>query len=352
MKQCALIFCVILSVLLCSCTTQQVAKKPTYAEKTLQKTTFEAILGWQDDDFVEVFPAFLRSCEVIQKRKAWSPICQKARLVNAYDSVAIKAFFEKELTPWQILLTDGTTTGLATGYYEPLLKGARQKGGPYQTPLHRAPKNLKKPYYTRKDIREKNPLSGYEIVWVDDAVDAFFLQIQGSGRVYLPKTNETIRVAYAGQNGRSYTSIGRYLIDQGEMTLEEASAQKIKEWLIFHPNEQDAVMDTNESYVFFKEEAIPDASVGPKGALGVPLTPLRSVAVDKSNIDLGTPLFMSTINPNTNEPIRKMVMAQDTGGAIKGAIRLDYFCGFGDQAMELAGNMKQPVQIWILQPKN
>jgi membrane-bound lytic murein transglycosylase A len=176
--------------------------------------------------------------------------------------------------------------------------------------------------------------------------------VQGSGRVQLADTKETIRVAYADQNGYPYKSIGRYLVANGELTLEQASAQGIKAWVAAHPTRQQELLNANPSYVFFKEEKIVDPSIGPKGALGVPLTPQRSIAVDAQFIPLGVPVFLATTWPNSDEALQKLVMAQDTGGAIRGAIRADYFWGFGDDAGEHAGRMKQSGMMWVLLPKS
>jgi membrane-bound lytic murein transglycosylase A len=237
---------------------------------------------------------------------------------------------------------DLVVVDLAASY--PQLKGLRLRG--------RLDGRRLVPYPTRREIRESGHLAGKEIVWVSDPVDAFFLQVQGSGRVWMAESGETIRVAYADQNGHPYRSIGRYLVDMGEMKLEEASAQRIRKWLAENPALFNEVLDANPSYVFFQEEKLENPETGPKGALGVPLTGGRSVAVDPQHIPLGFPLFIDTTEPNSDIPLQRMVMAQDTGGAIRGALRLDYFWGFGSEAGELAGKMKQPVRIWILLPKN
>ena len=175
--------------------------------------------------------------------------------------------------------------------------------------------------------------------------------MQGSGRVQLDDTGETVRVAYADQNGHPYKAIGRWLIDQGELTPEQASAQGIKAWIAAHPERRQELLDVNPSYVFFKEERMPDPTVGPKGALGVPLTPGRSVAIDKTYLPRGVPLFLSTTEPASDGPLQRLVMGQDTGGAIRGAVRADFFFGFGAQASDNAGRMKQRGQIWALLPK-
>jgi membrane-bound lytic murein transglycosylase A len=198
---------------------------------------------------------------------------------------------------------------------------------------------------------ESQTLTGKELLWVDDPIEAFFLQVQGSGRVQLSDTKETVRVAYADQNGHPYKSIGRYLVDKGEMTLDQASAQSIKAWFISNPSRQQELLNANPSYVFFKEEKLSDPNRGPKGSLGVPLTPQRSIAVDIQFVPLGVPVFLATTHPNKDTPLQRLMMAQDTGGAIKSAVRADYFWGFGAEAGEKAGKMKQRGMMWVLLPK-
>lgn len=190
--------------------------------------------------------------------------------------------------------SDLLTIDMASAY--PQLKGLRLRG--------KLEGNRVVPYETRGDLEKSNKLAGNEIVWVDDALDAFFLEIQGSGRVYIPETNETIRVAYANQNGRPYRSIGRYLIDKGELKPGQASAQQIKKWLKNNPRRFREVLDSNPSYVFFREEKISDPSVGPNGAQGVPLTPERSIAVDPRYVPLGTPVFIDTTRPYSTTPLK------------------------------------------------
>jgi len=205
-------------------------------------------------------------------------------------------------------------------------------------------------YPERAELMRSNELSGKEIVWVDDAIDAFFLQVQGSGRVLLPH-GEVIRVAYADQNGQPYKSIGRYLIDKGELTMSQASMQGIKAWVAAHPSRQEELLNVNPRYIFFREEEISDPSVGPKGAMGLPLTPERSIAVDPAYIPLGAPVFLATTQPGSKSPLQRLVMAQDTGSAIKSPVRADFFWGFGAQAGETAGRMKQRGSMWVLLPK-
>ncbi len=343
---------------------------------TFTPVSFAALPGWERDDVRAAWPAFMASCGVLVKRPDWKESCTIARQVNADSDRAIRQFFEAFFVPNQVVAADGAHAGLVTGYYEPLLHGARKRGGPYQTPLYKVPddlvtvdlasvypelKNLRLrgklvgkkvvPYATRAEIERATAVTGKELMWVDDEVEAFFLQVQGSGRVQLTDTQETVRVAYADQNGHPYQSIGRYLVDKGELTMSQASAQGIKAWIAGHPTRKDELFNANPSYVFFKEERLPDPKVGPKGALGVPLTPQRSVAVDSRFLPLGAPVFLSTTLANSDIPMQRLVMAQDTGGAIRGAIRVDYFFGFGNEAAEHAGRMKQSGMVWVLLPK-
>jgi membrane-bound lytic murein transglycosylase A len=234
---------------------------------------------------------------------------------------------------------DLITVDLAGVY--PNLKGMRLRG--------RLVGKTVVPYATRADI-ERAAIPGKELLWVDDPVEAFFLEVQGSGRVQLDG-GDTVRVAYADQNGHPYKAIGRWLIDQGELPAAQATAQGIKAWIAAHPERRQELLNVNPSYVFFKEERLVDPSVGPKGALGVSLVPARSVAVDRTFIPLGAPLFLATTQPGSDVPLQRLVMAQDTGGAIKGAVRVDYFFGFGGQAPDNAGRMKQQGRVWVLLPR-
>lgn len=353
-----------------------VATPPQQAVELFRPVNFGALPGWERDDLREVWPAFMASCSVLVKKPDWSEPCTVARDVNAKNEKAVRTFFEAFFVPHQVVNPDGSDSGLVTGYYEPLLRGARKRGGPYQTPLHRVPddlltvdlshvypelKNMRlrgrvvgnkvMPYFTRAEMMQSNTLSGKELLWVDDAIEAFFLQVQGSGRVQLADTKETVRVAYADQNGFPYKSIGRYLVDKGEMTLEQASAQSIKAWYIAHPDRREELLNANPSYVFFREEKIVDPAKGPKGSLGVPLTPQRSIAVDAQFIPLGVPVFLATTQPGSGILLQRLVMAQDTGGAIRSPVRADFFWGFGGDAPEKAGRMKQRGMMWVLQPK-
>jgi membrane-bound lytic murein transglycosylase A len=336
--------------------------------------TFEALPGWQQDDLRQAWPAFLASCRALAARPDWKIPCATAKLVDAGDGAAIRQFFETNFVPNLVRAADGADTGLITGYYEPMLHGSRKRGGDYQTPLYKVPDdlvtvdlasvypNLKGmrlrgrlvgktvvPYGTRAEIA-RAPFNGKELLWVNDPVEAFFLEVQGSGRVQLD-TGETVRVAYADQNGHPYKAIGRWLVEQGEQTAEQATAQGIRAWIAANPGRRQELFNVNPSYIFFREEKLPDPSLGPKGALGVPLTPGRSVAIDPSFIPLGAPLFLATTEAGSDVPMQRLMMAQDTGGAIRGAVRADFFYGFGPDAVDRAGKMKQRGQIWVLLPR-
>jgi membrane-bound lytic murein transglycosylase A len=340
----------------------------------LTAATFADLPGWQEDDLREAWPAFLQSCSVIARRANWAAPCSAARTLDATDGAAIRVFFETHLVPHRLRQPDGSDTGLITGYYEAQLRGSRKKGGSYQFPLYRVPDDLltidlgsvypqlsgmrlrgrlvgKKvlPYYSRADIAN-GTFKGKELLWVDDPVEAFFLEVQGSGRVALD-SGETVRVNYADQNGHPYKAIGRWLIEKGELTVEQASAQGIKAWIAANPQRRQELFNANASAVFFREEALPDPSQGPRGALNVPLTPGRSLAIDPKFVPLGTPVYLSTTRANSELPLQRLMMGQDTGGAIRGEVRADFFYGIGKDAEEQSGRMKQRGAMWLLLPK-
>lgn len=346
------------------------------APEVLKSASYAVLPGWDKDDLREAWPALLASCDVLIKKADWREACLVAREVDASKLDAVRLFFETFFEPHQVVNPDGGDNGLVTGYYEPLLRGARQRGGAYQTPLFRAPEDLLTidlasvypelknmrlrgrlvgnkivPYSSRTEITQPNGLAGKELLWVDDPIEAFFLQVQGSGRVQLAESKEVVRVAYADQNGFPYKSIGRYLIDKGELKPEQASMQGIKTWVAANPARQQELLNFNPSYVFFKEEKLLDPKVGPKGAFGVPLSAQRSIAIDAQYLPLGAPVFLATTQPNSDLPLQRLMLAQDTGGAIRGAVRADFFWGFGAEASDKAGKMKQRGLMWVLLPK-
>lgn len=289
------------------------------------------------------------------------------------DRDTARRFFEANFTPFQLINADGSEEGLITGYYEPLLRGSRKPGARYRFPVFGVPDDLLVldltevypelkgmrlrgrlegrrvvPYFDRSQIEQgRAAVAGKEIAWVDDPIDLFFLQIQGSGRIAL-ESGETIRVGYAEQNGHPYRSIGRVLAERGDLPLEKTSMQGIKAWAQANPDKLTELLNQNGSYVFFRE--LPADTAGPPGALGVPLTPRRSVAVDARYVPLGAPVYIATTWPLSSRPLRQLMLAQDTGGAIRGAVRADFFWGFGEDAGREAGRMKQPLRMWVLLP--
>ena len=356
-----------------------VTPEPTKV-RTLEAVGWSDVPGWMDDDPGAAWEAFLRSCTRLKAQAAWRETCALAEQLDARTSA--RNFFETHFLPYRAANADGSVQGLATGYYEPLLRGSRRKEGPYRYPLYAVPEDLLVvdlaeinpelkhlrlrgrldgrrvvPYFPRAEIERGLPaLAGRELLWVDDPVDLFFLQVQGSGRVRLA-TGELVRVGYADQNGQPYRSIGRYLVEQGELKLEQASMQGIKAWGAANPEKLDALLAQNPSYVFFRElpraEGAQDSpAAGPVGALGVALTPERSIAVDPRHIPLGAPVFLATTWPNSTQPLARLVLAQDTGGAINGAVRADYFWGFGENASAQAGRMRQAARMWVLLPRD
>jgi membrane-bound lytic murein transglycosylase A len=267
-------------------------------------------------------------------------------------------------------------SGLITGYYEPQLQGSRTRNPQYNVPLYASPQDLlvvdltsvypqlkgmrlrgrvigRKvvPYYSRAELAAGDPLAGQEIVWVQDPLDAFLLEVQGSGRVQLPD-GQVIRLQYAEQNGQPYHAIGRYLVQGGDLTVEQASIPGIRDFLVRNPSRMQEVLNANPSVVFFKEAPVDDPAIGPTGAQGIALTAGRSIAVDPACVPLGAPVFLSTTLPASDTPLQRLVIAQDTGGAINGAPRADLFWGTGPQAGELAGKMRQSGAMWLLWPRN
>lgn len=335
---------------------------------------WEMLPDWQTTDLQPAWAAFMQSCRALKNKPAWQTICARANELTQPDNAALHAFFEEGFTPYQVFNPDGSAQGLITGYYEPKLAGSRVRTARFRYPLYAVPDDLLSidlsevypqlkdlrlrgrlqgkrvvPYYNRGEIDDgKAALQGRELFWVDNAIDLFFLQIQGSGRIELPD-GSLVKVGYAEQNGFPYVSIGRKLIEAGELKPEQASMQGIKDWAVQHPDRLNALLAQNPSYVFFRE--LPNQLTAPLGALGVPLTDAYSIAVDARTIPLGAPVFLATTYPETAEPLNRLMQAQDTGGAIKGAVRADFFWGFGEQAGVQAGRMKQSGQMWVLFPK-
>lgn len=287
-----------------------------------------------------------------------------------------RQFFEQHFIPRQSVAKNGNTQGLVTGYYEPLIHGSRTQSSGTQRPILATPNDMltvdfvkiypelrsmnlrgrlagKKvlPYWTRAELeklRAEGKLPARILLWADDPVDLFFLQIQGSGQVELPDGSR-VRIGFAEHNGHPYRSIGNWLIERGELASHQASMQGIRQWVHRNPHRLDELLNSNPRFVFFRE--LPAGEGGPIGALGVPLHAERSIAVDPAHVPLGAPVFLSTTWPLSDKPLNRLLMAQDTGSAIKGAVRADFFWGFGDEAGEQAGKMRQQGKMWILWPK-
>ncbi len=365
--------------------TPPAAAAPTHAVFT--PAAWPDLPGWAADAQDEAWLALLAGCRSLlaepKTMATWRTPCTAAASADIRTAADTRAFFETHFSPWRAAFPDGRDTGLVTGYYEPLLTGSRSATTKFATPLYATPDDLLSvdlaalypdlkdkrvrgrvegrkvvPYWPRADIEAgRAPLAGKALVWVADPVEAFFLQIQGSGRVQLAD-GSVMRVGYADQNGHPYRSIARVLIDRGELTFARASMQAIRAWGEAHPDQLAALLDENPSYVFFREVPVPapgtlEARIdGPIGTLGVPLLRERTIAVDARAIPLGAPVFLATTRPLSNTPLQRLVLAQDTGGAIRGAVRADFFWGFGDAAGREAGRMRQDGKMWVLWPKD
>ena len=367
---------IVLLVLLSACKSKQidvVGQMGKASSLAFEQVDFAQIPGWQADTLKPAFKAFLKSIPKIKNKPDWQYVCATALNVNADREYEVRRFFENNFQAFALIDKNQNKTGIITGYYEPLLHGSRTKTALYKYPIYTKPKdlvsvNLSKiypdlkhlrlcgrlsnnklvPYYTRSEIDSTdNPLKGNEIFWVESRINLYFLHVQGSGRIQL-NTGEIIKVGYNGQNGYPYTSIGKLLVTLGELPAEEISMQSIKKWFASHPQRFEEICYANDRYNFFME--MHNDFSGPIGSLNVPLTPGRSVAVDRKHIELGTPVFLSTQYPDTNKPFRHLVMAQDTGAAIVGRIRADLFWGFGATAQHRAGMMKENGEMWVLLP--
>ena len=357
------------------------------AQLTLHQTDFSNLPGWRNDGFDGFGVAFERSCKIVFAKQPdipvgtlpeagtygdWQKICKDFGVLDQSVPETLRAFFETHFMPY-VVSADDDPVGLFTGYYEASLRGSYTKKAPYLYPLHRRPDDLVmvqlgdfredlkgrriagrvkdgrlRPYEERNTITAGNwPHHDNILVWVDSPVDAFFVQIQGSGVVQMGD-GSVLRIGYDGQNGHPYYAIGRELIKTGALTKDNVSMQSIRDWLERHPDQSEAIMNTNKSYVFFREIK----GEGPLGAQGVALTPERSLAVDHSFIPYGVPLWVDLEAPVKNmESIRRLMVVQDTGGAIRGPVRGDVFWGYGKEAETIAGGMKSKGRYWVLLPR-
>lgn len=312
--------------------------------------------GFDTDALFEAWNAWLKSCE--RPGPVFAPLCPEIRRLSIGGEEAQRQWLLTRLQPYRVEPLQGNAVGLLTAYYEPEIDAQRVRSVGFEVPLHPPPAtlNARKPWFTRQDM-ETLPdalaaLRGREIVYLADPVQAMVMQIQGSGRVRVTEPDgrlQQVRLAYAGHNGHPYQSIGRWLIDQGE--LQDASWPGITAWMRQNPQRVRELLWRNPRVVFFKEEPLSefDSGFGPRGAQGVPLTPGRSIAVDPESIPYGTPVWLASVGPQIS--LQRLVLAQDTGTAIRGAVRADYFAGWGVAAGELAGRLKQPLQMWVLWPK-
>lgn len=358
---------------------------------TLSKTSFEALPGWADDDHEAALDTFRRSCERILSANPeraldartgdaitygtvgdWQPVCREA--LSADHASSPRTFFETRFQAFAVTAENGPN-GLMTGYYEPEIEASLVQEGAYQTPLLAKPADLQRldlgefdpslkgetirgrleggrfvPYPDRAAINRGVLDPGdLAVAWVKDPVDAFFTHIQGSARLKLPD-GSVARVGFAEKNGRPYTAIGKVLIERGALTAENVSMASIRDWLAANPEEMQSVLEANRSYVFFNRQDVSKPNLGPVGAAGVALTPGRSLAVDRRTHALGAPIWFEAVLPGDNKPTRKLMVAQDTGSAIRGPVRGDYFWGSGSAAGAKAGEMKADGRFWVLLP--
>lgn len=365
---------------------------PPVKPEGLQLTAlgYDRLPGWREDDHRAALTAFLRSCPVLTDEQAknagndsglaiapadWRAPCAEAAALSQASADEVRRFFERAFRPFAASGPEGDQ-GLFTGYFEIELRGARAPNAQFAVPIYRLPNDYVQadlgafdpslkghrivgrveagrllPYYSRGDI-EHGALKGrgLEMLWIDDPVDVFMLHVQGSGRVVLPDSS-VVRVGFAGHNGRAYESIGRALIEQGELKPGQASWNDIRDWIRRNPQKAVALFALNPRYIFFRviEDVPPEA--GPIGAQGVPLTPGRSLAVDRRYVPLGLPVWLDTTWPSEPQrPLRRLLVAQDAGGAIKGVVRGDFFWGYGADALFYAGKMKSRGRYYLLLP--
>lgn len=353
---------------------EDLAKIPDYG--LLKKSDWSAIeSSFESDNVLLTWTAWLRSCSVLKQKDTWKKVCDLADDIKEPSDENIKNYFKKYFNLYSATNMDGSDTGTITGYYQPILKGSKVKTSHYKVPLYTTPKDLitvdlsevypelksKRlrgklagnkliPYLSRAEIDgQGSPLAGNEIVWVEDPVEAFFLEIQGSGIIQFDN-GEAMQIGYADQNGYPFKAIGSTLVQKKEITMAEASMEGIKNWARKNITKLREFLNMNASYIFFRK--LPNDLPGPIGALGVSIEAERSVAIDPKFIPLGAPVFLSTTQPNTSEPLERLMVAQDTGGAIRGGVRADFYWGSGDEAGRKAGSMKQQGKIWTLLPRD
>ena len=313
--------------------------------------------GFDKDNLFEAWNAWLKSCE--RPGPAFAPLCADVRRLSIGSADEQRAWMVERLQPLRVESLSGVADGQLTSYFEPIFRASRQQAPGYNVPLYQAPAGLRRgiPWYSRQDIETlpeaQTALQGREIAWLEDPIDALLLHIQGSGRLRLTEADgmqRTVRVAFAGSNEQPYRSVNAWLQEQGVSKL-NPWPDATKAWAAQNPQRVQQLLWSNPRYIFFREEALPDqdTGIGPRGAQGVPLTAGRSIAVDPGSIPYGTPVWLSTPGPSVQ--LQKLVLAQDTGSAIVGAVRADYFAGTGPEAGALASKVNQPLRLWVLWPR-
>jgi membrane-bound lytic murein transglycosylase A len=343
--------------------------KPAPETARYEARAFTNLPGWREAQLEPSLRAFLGGCTRLAAAKK---ACELAKALPPGDEAAARRFFESEFTPYAVVSSETGDSGLITGYYEPIIDGSRTQTALHRHPIFGVPDDLVVvdlgtvspetrglrlrgrlegrrlvPYWSRGEIDARgNALAAPVIAWSADPVELFFLQIQGSGQVQL-ENGERLRVGYADQNGHPYRSLGRHLVERGELLLEQASMQGIKAWAVANPAKLQEALSQNPSYVFFRELPTTD---GPIGALSVPLHSERSLAVDRRFIPLGAPVYLATTFPLSEQPLERLMAAHDTGGAIRGVVRGDFFWGTGPDAGAQAGRMRQQGRLWLLWP--
>ena len=315
--------------------------------------------GFENDSLFEAWNAWIKSCE--RPGPAFAPLCPEIRRLSIASLEDQRAWMMARLQPYRVESLNGVAEGLLTSYFEPVFRASREPTATYAVPLYQPPAGLasRKPWFSRQDIEThpeaKAALQGREIAWLEDPIDAMLLHIQGSGRLRLTEADgrqRTVRVAFAGTNDQPYRSINQWLLEQGVSRNQiNPWPAATKAWAAQNPQRVSQLLWSNPRYIFFREEALPEQDVGfgPRGAQGVQLTAGRSIAVDRQSIPYGTPVWLTSNGPSVQ--LQKLVLAQDTGSAIVGAVRADYFAGTGAEAGTLASKVNQPLKLWVLWPR-
>jgi membrane-bound lytic murein transglycosylase A len=322
---------------------------PTQAAPRWTAADWKDLPGWGSDDLLSAWPALLASCQ--RPAAGWAEFCARAALQPPGDAMEATLFLMKHLRPWRLSADGGEASGLLTGYFEPQLAASRTRQGAFQWPVHALPSDPGLRRTLRRDIDTNPRFTALELAYVDDPFGLLQLQVQGSGRLVMRDaggTERISRVAFAGHNDQPFQSVARALLDRGEVS--DATPRTLSDWARRNPAKVREALAVNPRVVYFREEPLADAAQGPRGAQGVALTPGRSVAIDRAYIALGTPLWLDSTEPWSTTPLRRLVLAQDTGSAIQGAVRADLFWGWGDEAALRASRTKQALRMWALWP--